>query len=71
MNLGDNLTDRERQVLNHIADGQSLSEIAGALYISASTVKQHACNVYVKLGARNAAHAVAIASRAGILGGAK
>lgn len=49
----DPLTDREEQVLAHVAGGLSNSEIAGDLYISISTVKTHVASLMTKLGARN------------------
>jgi DNA-binding NarL/FixJ family response regulator len=59
------LTARERQVLEHIANGLSNSEIAENLTITVRTVKHHVTNVLMKLGARDRAHAVAMAQRTG------
>lgn len=42
------LTVREQEVLQHILSGKSNREIAAALYISESTVKTHARNIYSK-----------------------
>ena len=47
------LTDREEQVLAHVAGGLGNGEIAGELYISISTVKTHVASLMAKLGARN------------------
>ena len=44
------LTDRELQVLAHLAAGRSNREIAGALVISAKTVARHLSNIFTKLG---------------------
>ncbi|MEV0964429.1 response regulator transcription factor [Streptomyces sp. NPDC049910] len=61
------LTARERQVLEHIALGSPNAEIAEDLAISVRTVKHHVTNLLMKLGARDRAHAVAMAR----LGGAR
>ena len=45
----DNLTDREREVLTHIAQGESNQEIADALCISVKTVNRHRENIMGKL----------------------
>ncbi|MFG2832122.1 response regulator [Streptomyces sp. NPDC048434] len=47
------LTDRERDVVCALAGGRTNAEIAGALYLSLSTVKSHLANVQTKLDARN------------------
>jgi DNA-binding NarL/FixJ family response regulator len=52
------LSAREREVLAHIARGQTNREIAAALYLSPHTVKEHTSTIYRKLGARNRAEAV-------------
>ncbi|KQV03234.1 MULTISPECIES: response regulator transcription factor [unclassified Kitasatospora] len=46
---GGTLTEREREVLSHIADGRSNREIARALHLSEKTVKTHVSNVLMKL----------------------
>lgn len=61
------LTPRQIDVLALAADGCGSAEIAARLGVSANTVKTHLLGVYRRLGARNAAHAVALAMRAGIL----
>jgi DNA-binding NarL/FixJ family response regulator len=53
------LTVRERQVLNFIAQGQSDREIAQALFISRKTASNHVTNILRKLGVRSRAAAVA------------
>lgn len=47
------LTARERQVLEYIAAGASNEEIAKRLFISPSTVKTHAYNIYAKIRVPN------------------
>ncbi len=57
------LSDREREVLQLIADGLSNREIADRLYIAVSTVKSHINNLYSKLDVSNRAEAVARAGK--------
>jgi len=53
-----NLTHREKQILNLMADGLSNKQIATALVIEVSTVKNHVHNVLVKLGVHSRVRAV-------------
>lgn len=53
-----NLTDREDEILNLIAQGARDREIANKLFISESTVKKHVQNMLRKLHARNRVEAV-------------
>jgi DNA-binding NarL/FixJ family response regulator len=52
------LTPRELEVLQLIAQGRSNAEIAAALFVSAATVKTHVNHVFAKIGARDRAQAV-------------
>jgi DNA-binding NarL/FixJ family response regulator len=61
------LSDRERQVLDLLADGLGVAAIAGKLYISESTAKTHIAKVYEKLGAANRAQALVAAMRMGLI----
>jgi DNA-binding CsgD family transcriptional regulator len=61
------LTERELQVLRGMADGKSNAEIGRELFVSEDTVKTHARRLFRKLGARDRAHAVAAAFRAGLV----
>src|SRR5262249_12007996 len=56
------LTDRERQILQGIAAGESNRQIAGRLVISEHTVRAHLRNLMRKLGVANRAQAAAVAS---------
>lgn len=61
------LTPREVEVLALAADGLSGPELAHALVLSVTTVNTHFKNIYVKLGVRNRAAAVAKAMRLGVI----
>jgi len=50
------LTNRERQILKLIAEGESNSKIAEILSISHKTVEKHRSNMMKKLNLHNAAH---------------
>lgn len=47
--LHDELTNREREILLHIAEGKSNQEIADELFITLKTVKTHVSNILSKL----------------------
>jgi len=59
--LGNDLTEREREVLALLATGLTNVEVARRLTVSVSTVKYHLRGIYSKLGAANRAEAVALA----------
>ncbi len=61
------LTKREEEILQHIADGYSTSEVAAKLFISGKTVKNHLASIYDKLDARDRTQAVLSAVRIGII----
>jgi DNA-binding NarL/FixJ family response regulator len=63
----DALTDREVDVLRHIANGNRNREIGVQLFISEETVKVHVKHIMEKLGASDRTQAVAIAVRRGII----
>jgi DNA-binding NarL/FixJ family response regulator len=58
LDLADELTPREVEVLKLIAAGLSNSEIAGQLVVSSATVKTHVNRIFYKTGARDRAQAV-------------
>lgn len=61
------LTDREKQVLKLVAEGQTNKDIAEALKISVKTAMAHRANIAAKLGIHNRAELVKFALRRGII----
>ena len=55
------ISKREYEVLQKIADGLSNKEIAEALFLSESTIKTHVSSLLVKLDAKRRTQAVQIA----------
>ena len=64
------LTERERQILSFIADGQTNAEIAEKLVISLKTVRNHVTNIFSKLQVADRAQAAIRAREAGLGGSA-
>ena len=63
----DALSEREREVLQLVAEGKSSKEIAVVLSISPATVETHRTHLLQKLGLRNTAEVVRYATRRGIV----
>lgn len=61
------LTDREHEVLEHLAQGRSTKQIADLLVIGEETVKTHLGHIYQKLGVSDRVQAVAFAIRRGLV----
>lgn len=61
----DELTPREREVLEQIAAGRSNAEIAAALHLSVATVKTHVSRLLAKLDCRDRAQLVVVAYQSG------
>lgn len=62
---GHDLTPREAEVLQLLADGASTADIAGRLFLSTNTVRNHVQRGLGKLGAHSKLQAVAIGVREG------
>jgi DNA-binding NarL/FixJ family response regulator len=63
----DDLTDREIEVLRHVADGNCNREIGRKLSIGEETIKTHLKRIMSKLGASDRTHSVIIAARRGFI----
>lgn len=62
-----NLSPREREVLEGIAAGLTVDQIADAIGLSRDTVKTHLTRAYDFLGVRNSSHALVVAHELGYL----
>jgi DNA-binding NarL/FixJ family response regulator len=63
----DELTGRELEVLQLLAEGLDNREIASRLFVSQTTVKRHVASIVAKLGVSNRVQAAIWAVRAGVL----
>ena len=61
------LTEREMQVLDGMANGKSNGQIGRELYLSEDTIKTHARRLFRKLGVNDRAQAVALGFRFGLV----
>ncbi len=61
------LTERELEVLRLAAEGCMVTETAERMFLGHETVKTYRARIFLMLGARNLAHAVALAYERGIL----
>jgi DNA-binding CsgD family transcriptional regulator len=62
-----NLSSREYEVLQLLAKGYSNAEIAGTLFLSLSTVKTHASNLFVKMDVKSRTQTIEKAKRLKII----
>ena len=60
------LTAREREILDHIAQGLNNETIARKLYLSPKTVRNHVSNIFAKLQVADRAQAIVRARDAGL-----
>ena len=61
------LSEREAQVLQHLANGLTTDGVGKELYLSPATVRSYTENAMHKLGASNRVHAVTTALRMGLI----
>lgn len=61
--LQNHLTDKEKEVLKQLVEGNSYKMIADRIHISIDTVRFHIRNIYAKLHVNSATEAVALALR--------
>jgi DNA-binding NarL/FixJ family response regulator len=59
----DSLTDREREIIDLLAQGLSNKAIAARLYLSVRTVEGHLANIYPRLGVHSRTEAMLMAVR--------
>lgn len=65
--ITDALSEREREVLRHLAAGLSNAEIGAALFLGTETVKTHVAAILAKLGVRVRTQAVVAAYESGFV----
>ena len=65
----DTLTERERQVLRLLAEGNTNRDIAGKLYLSVRTVESHRARIQQKTGRSSRAELYALAVEKGLIKG--
>jgi NarL family two-component system response regulator LiaR len=61
------ISNRELEVLQLMATGQSNQEIAGQLFVSLNTVKTHTSNLFIKLDVKRRTQAVDKARKLGLV----
>ncbi len=61
------ITNREKEILIHLAQGRTNKEISQSLMLSTSTVRNHISSIFTKLRVANRSQATAIAIFAGLL----
>jgi len=61
------LTEREREVLKGLVEGNTYRAIADSLYISVDTIRHHIRNIYKKLHVHSQSEAVAKALKKGLI----
>jgi DNA-binding NarL/FixJ family response regulator len=58
-----NLSEREREILKLIVEGQTNQQIASHLFLSLSTVKTHVKSIFNKMGVEHRVQAAVMALR--------
>lgn len=67
IDITEQITERELEVLGEVARGSTDKEIASKLHISEGTVKKHVSSILGKLQANNRAHAAVLAYRKNLI----
>jgi DNA-binding NarL/FixJ family response regulator len=67
--IGQSLSDREKQVLRLLASGLNNAEIAARLYLSEGTVRNYVTSIFSKLGVSDRTQAAVLAIRCGLADG--
>lgn len=67
LDLRIHVTPRQLEILRMMSNGYTYTDIAKVLHLSPHTVRQHMKDIRNNLGATNAASAVAIALRTGLI----
>jgi DNA-binding CsgD family transcriptional regulator len=62
-----NLTERQVEILQLLADGKSTDQIAADLYLSKTTVRNHIARLMAALQVHTRVQAIVVASRAGLI----
>lgn len=65
--LGEDLSEREREILGFLSRGMTNKVIAAELFLSVNTIRNHVQSVLAKLGAHSKLEAVSTAVREGII----
>jgi two-component system NarL family response regulator len=63
------LTERQEEILTHVAQGKPYKEVGKILFISENTVKYHMGKILEKLHLDNRSQVIAYATKKGIIGG--
>ena len=63
----ESLSEREREILQLIAEGQSNKEVAATLSVSPATIETHRAHIFQKLDVHNTAELVLFAVRRGVI----
>ena len=61
------LTDREIEVLRHLATGAGNKEIARELFVTEATVKSHLVHIFTKLDVDSRSRAIRVAQETGLI----
>lgn len=64
---GSELSPRQVEILRMVANGGRYKDIAGALFVSESTINREMRNIYDRLDVKDAPHAVSVACKKGLI----